>query len=140
MADRVGRGRVLIGSYLAVAAGLAVLPFTHGGPGTVIALLLVGTASGSFYPLGLALLGQRLKPAQVAPANAWYLGINCAASLASQPLSGLAMDRLGPWGLFVVGELAVLAVLTVCVLGRRVGARGQESGVKGQKDQLDAAA
>src|SRR5439155_9558766 len=34
VADRVGRGRVLLACYLAVAAGRALLPFTRGGSGT----------------------------------------------------------------------------------------------------------
>src|SRR5579871_571922 len=82
LADRLGRTAVLLGCYAVTAAGLAFLPWCAAASGWLrLWLFLVGACSGAFYPLGLAVLGERLPGPRLARANAWYLAINCCGSL-----------------------------------------------------------
>src|SRR5262249_22059400 len=81
LADRLGRTAVLFGCYGVTAVGLAVAPFCQGTPALTFWLFCIGACSGAFYPLGLALVGERTPLAGVARASAWYLAINCVGSL-----------------------------------------------------------
>jgi MFS family permease len=129
LADHLGRTSVLLGCYAATAIGLGFLPYCSAasswlGPG----LFLVGACSGAFYPLGLAILGERLPQARMARASAWYLAINCCGSLLGPAVMGTAMDRFGEPTLFLVGEAAVLGVLCVWAVTRSpLCGRGQEA-------------
>jgi MFS family permease len=111
LADRLGRTRVLFGCYLVVAAGLICLPLSGGSAWLGVWLFLLGACSSAFYPLGLALLGERVSGPGLARANAWYLALNCLGSLTGPLLMGKAMDLFGKSALFAVGEAAVLLVL-----------------------------
>jgi MFS family permease len=114
LADRWGRTAVLIGCYLVTAAGLGFLPGCGAASNWLrLWLLLVGACSGAFYPLGLAILGERLPPARLARASAWYLAINCGGSLVGPVISGMAMDYWGKPAMFLVAEGAVLSVLVL---------------------------
>jgi MFS family permease len=139
LADRVGRSAMLVGCYLVVATGLALLPFCSnftwslqaGPPWLAVWLLLVGACSGAFYPLGLALLGSRIPPSGLARASALYLGINCVGSLTGPVVTGVVMDRFGDRAMFLAGEAAVLLVLFTWV-GLRLRARRQATVPRGE--------
>ena len=111
LADRLGRVAVLFGCYGVVAIVLAASPMAGGLVWLALCLFLLGACSSAFYPLGLALLGERVAPAGLARANAWYLALNCLGSLTGPLIMGRAMDRFGKPALFAVGEGAVLIVL-----------------------------
>jgi MFS family permease len=111
LADRLGRVAVLFGCYGVVAIALAASPMAGGLVWLALCLFLLGACSSAFYPLGLALLGERVAPAGLARANAWYLALNCLGSLTGPLIMGRAMDRFGKSALFTVGEGAVLIVL-----------------------------
>ncbi|MCE9531425.1 MAG: MFS transporter [Planctomycetes bacterium] len=119
LADRLGRERVLLVCYVVVAVGLAAVPFVGQSAGLSIALLVIGIFSGAFYPLGLALLGERLPASDVARANALYLSVNCTGSLISPLISGPLMERYGPQSMFWTAEAAVLGVMLMWVVARR---------------------
>jgi MFS family permease len=111
LADRLGRLRVLLGCHTIVLAGLVMVP---GMPGVALVggwLFFLGACCGALYPLGLALLGERIPTAALARANAWYLAGNCAGSLLGPLLMGLAIDRFGLRSQFAVGAAAILLVL-----------------------------
>ena len=120
LADRLGRTAVLIGCYVLTAVGLAFLPWCSAASGWLRCwLFLVGACSGAFYPLGLAILGERLPGSRLARANAWYLAINCCGSLVGPVVSGRAMDLWDKPAIFVAGEAAVLSVLILWLALRR---------------------
>jgi MFS family permease len=119
LADRWGRLPVLLGCYALVAVSLVALPWTGSSPLLPLWLFMVGACSGAFYPLGLALLGERLPDTQLARANAWYLSLECLGSLMGPALMGLARDAAGETAMFAVGEAAVLAVPVAWLLMRR---------------------
>ena len=111
LADRLGRTAVLAGCNLVALFGIACLMISGGNGWLALCLFAVGACSGAFYPLGLALIGERTPPAGLARANAWYLAINCAGSLTGPFIAGVAMDHLGQHAMFLAGGCAVLLVL-----------------------------
>jgi MFS family permease len=111
LADRLGRTQVLVGCYLVVVLGLAVVPFCTGAFTLGFCLFVVGACSGAFYPMGLALLGQHLPPASIPRASAWYLAINCVGSLIGPFCTGVVVDRFGQQAIFAAGEVAVVLVV-----------------------------
>jgi len=111
LADRLGRQRALLGCYVIVAGGLAIVPFADRSWGMPLVLAIVGICSGAFYPLGLALMGERLTPDDLPRANAWYLSVNCFGSLISPLVSGPLMEMYGPNAMFWSAEVVILAVL-----------------------------
>ncbi len=133
LADRWGRERTLISCYVIVAAGLAIIPFAQPGEGLTFLLCIVGICSGAFYPLGLAILGDRLPDSAIPRANAWYLGVNSFGSLVSPVVLGLAMQYLGRPAMFWICESVILAILVACVFRSTVepcksGANADPSG------------
>jgi MFS family permease len=125
LADRLGRLRVLLACHAVLLAGLACLPFCTGPLGLGIWLFLMGACCAALYPLGLALLGERLPAGALARANAWYLACNCAGSLSGPALMGWAIDALGPRGQFGAGALAVVLVVANGALwGRKANRAG----------------
>lgn len=108
LADRFGRLRVLLICHAVVLAGLLFLPGCREPLGLGMALFLVGACSAAVYPLGLALMGERLAPSGLARANAWYLTCNCAGSLVGPWLTGEVCDLLGPQAMFLTAATVVL--------------------------------
>jgi MFS family permease len=113
LADRLGRTNVLVGCYAVAALGLAAVPFCSGTLGLGLWLFLVGACSGAFYPMGLAILGERLPAPSIPRANAWYLAINCVGSVVGPACTGRIMDWYGQKAMFTAGEFAVVSVLAV---------------------------
>jgi MFS family permease len=107
LADRFGRAGILAACNVLTLVGLVGLLFPSGTTWLAICLFVAGACSGAFYPLGLALLGDRVPASGLVRANGWYLAINSLGSLAGPILAGLAMDRFGRPSLFVVGVVAV---------------------------------
>jgi MFS family permease len=123
LADRLGRLAVLAGCNAVALGGIACLTIPAGTAWLALWLFAVGACSGAFYPLGLALLGERLPPAGLARANAWFLAINCAGSVTGPAAVGYVMDRFGRGAMFLAGGAAVGLVLigwgAAALLGRK---------------------
>jgi MFS family permease len=120
LGDRVGRTAALLGCYAMVLAGLAVLPTCAPGLWLIVWLFLLGGCSGAFYPLGMALLGDRESETGVAKAYAWYMILEAVGSQLGPPLMGVARDWWGEAAMFAVGETAVVLVLLAWVVVRFV--------------------
>ena len=127
LADRVGRQRVVLVCHALLLAGLAFVPWAPWTWWLVGWLFLLGASNGAMYPLGLALLGERLPPSAMARANAWYLACNCAGSLLGPLLIGLAVDSFGLPSLFPVCGAAVVLVVGVWLALSRGGVSAHES-------------
>lgn len=119
LADRLGRLRVLVACHVVLLAGLALVPALTSPVPTAAALFVLGAACGALYPLGLALLGERVEAGGLAKANAWYLACNCAGSLTGPLALGLAIDAFGLPAQFALDAAAVALVLGLAALGRR---------------------
>lgn len=99
-ADRFGKGRVLLVCGLGLAVIFALLPQRSEGAFFFGFGLLVGALAGSFYPLGLALLGSVVNRAHLGAATALFSLAFGIGSLTGPALSGLAMQHLGDSWLF----------------------------------------
>jgi MFS family permease len=121
LADRLGRLYVLLGCHALLMGALLSVRLCPGTPVLAISLFLLGTCCGALYPLGLALLGERVPPAGLARANAWYLASNCAGSLCGPVLFGWAIEWFGQPSQFLVGTIAV-----ALMVGVGIRARGEE--------------
>jgi MFS family permease len=123
VADRFGRRRVLLVCHGVVLAGLACVPWLRAALPLASWLFALGACCGALYPLGLALLGERVPPSALARANAWYLAWNCAGSLSGPVLMGLAIDAGGIRAQFAVGTAAVVLVLVLGTVADRKARR-----------------
>jgi MFS family permease len=119
LADRAGRVRVLLTCHLLVLGALALLPFLRSTVPLGSLLFVVGGSSAALYPLGLALLGERLPRTALGRANAWYLAWNCGGSLTGPVLMGLAVRAGGYHALFATAAASVALVLAGSALCRR---------------------
>jgi MFS family permease len=116
LADRLGRLRVLLGCHAVLLAALLLVRWCPGTAALSLCLFALGTCCGALYPLGLALLGDRVPPAGLARANACYLASNCAGSLCGPVLFGLAIDAFGQSSQFLAGVMSVAVVIGVWAL------------------------
>jgi MFS family permease len=119
LADRGGRVRVLLACHFLVLCGLVLVPLVTAVLPLGFLLFLVGGSCAALYPLGLALLGERLPPAALGRANALYLACNCFGSLSGPVLMGLAIRLGGSYALFATAAAAVVVVLVGSGRGRR---------------------
>ncbi len=126
LADRLGRVRVLLACHVIVLAGLVALPWCAGPVTLGVLLFVVGACCAALYPLGLALLGERVPKEALAKANASFLAWNCIGSLAGPWVTGKAIDRFGPQSMFATTTAAVLLVLVIsAIAGARQSSRGR---------------
>jgi MFS family permease len=134
LADRVGRARVLLGCYGLVLIGWGALPAC--GPSLWLALwlFLIGAGSGAFYPLGLALLGERLPGSALDRANACYLAVECAGCVAGPVVIGHARDWLGAPATCPAVQAALLLSLLLWVV-LRLSDRKRHQGVTGRASE-----
>jgi MFS family permease len=124
LADRLGRLRILLACHALLLAGLIALPLCRGPLGLGVWLFALGASCGALYPLGLALLGDRVPEASLARANAWYLASNCAGSLSGPVLMGLAIDLFGRLAQFAAAALSVVLVVAGSFVLRRARGAG----------------
>jgi MFS family permease len=100
LADHADRRAVLAGSTLASAVLVAMLSLVSVESLAIIAVIgLWGGLSFSIYPVGLALLGQRIGGGDIARANTAYSMLYILGGLVGRPLAGGAMDAFGGPGL-----------------------------------------
>jgi MFS family permease len=122
LADRVGKLPLLLACHAVLTVGLLLLPSWRAAGALWAAAFVLGACCGAQYPLGLALLGERVPAAALARANAWYLACNCAGSMTGPALMGLAIEHFGPGSEFPAGAAALALVVAVwAVWGRRRG-------------------
>jgi MFS family permease len=136
LADRLGKTPVLLLCYAAVGIGLAAVPLCGSGPALALWLFVIGGCSGSLFPIGLALLGDRLSGRALDRAYAGYMTLDCFGSVAGPACMGQAQKWSAGTGLFLAGQ-AVVALLLLSwsglrLLGYNAGVRDQESGVRSQ--------
>lgn len=114
LSDRLPRHQVLLGAaILALGASLLVPLLTTFSLVALIAAVSAFMAlANSLYPISLALIHDRLESGQVLPANATLLLAMGIGTIFGPLIGPVAMEVLGPPGLFVFISL----VLTVLLL------------------------
>jgi len=122
LADRLGKLPLLLACHAVLTVGLLLLPSCRATGPLWASAFVLGACCGAQYPLGLALLGERVPAAALARANAWYLACNCAGSMTGPALMGLAIERFGAGAEFPAGAAALALVVAVwAIWGRPQG-------------------
>ncbi|MEQ8745708.1 MFS transporter [Pyruvatibacter sp.] len=112
LADKFDRRYVLAGCAAVGIAGPLLIPFTAGQPMLLYPVLFVyGGVVVGLYTVGLALLGQRFRGADLAAANAAFVVMYSLGALVGPAAGGVAMDINNPNGLMVA-----LTVIAACAL------------------------
>jgi len=112
LTDRMNRQHLLALCAATGIVGAIVTPFAVGIPLLLYCVLLVwgGWALG-IYSVGLTLLGEKFKGADLASANAGFIMSYCMGLLAGPAIEGVALDAWNPHGLLVVlGGISVAYV------------------------------
>ncbi|HEY0301215.1 MAG TPA: MFS transporter [Rhizomicrobium sp.] len=118
LADRFDRRMLLIVCALAGMAGAALTPFAIHAPPLMYALLFFwGGIIMGIYTIGLTLVGERFKGAELASANAAYVMLYAGGLFAGPMAGGFALDAWNPHGL--MAELCLVAALYVAFLALR---------------------
>jgi MFS family permease len=96
LADHVNRQRLLMACFLFTVAGFVILPqvvaMSIGGPLFVFTL---GGIEGMIYAMGVILLGQRFRGAELASASVLFTGMWGAGTMFGPIIVGAGMDLLG---------------------------------------------
>lgn len=123
-ADRVGRLRLLIVCVAVGAACALALPGLLHSPALLWPVLFLwGGTTVSLYTLGLALLGDHFRADALPAANAMLVIAYCLGGVAGPPLTGAAMEALGPQAMpqtqALLCALFVAAIAVGWLRGRR---------------------
>ncbi|WP_035716236.1 MFS transporter [Azorhizobium doebereinerae] len=125
VSDKIDRRYLLLFCASMGTLGAAVLPFIPVDTlGFKVAMFLVTGIVGSIYTIGLALLGERFRGADLAAANAAFVMLYSIGLVIGPPLVGFGMDAYNPYGFAVVvaGLLGLyVAVVVACLV--RAGMR-----------------
>ena len=123
MADHFDRRAVLAGCSAASAALMVLLPFVPAqSHGVVAVILLWGGISFAIYPVGLALMGQRISGGDIARGNTAFSMLYIVGGLVGRPLAGAAMDVFGDPGLgWTLAGFYAAAALAALLAMRRPG-------------------
>lgn len=125
LADRLNRLLFVVACVVLLILGVLTVPLSiHLWPWVWLHFLLIGGVLGGLYTVGLILLGERFKGADLASASSafglmWGIGM-----IAGPPLAGLGMRLYDPHGLIVVIALLLLAFLPLPVMAWARGRRG----------------
>lgn len=122
LADRSDRHRML--GALGVLSGLGALALPLALRHELLLgamVMLLGGAVLAFYTVGLALLGQRFRAADLAVANATFIMLYETGTFVGPGLAGAAMDLWQPHGL--IGAVAAVSMLFAVLAFARAGQR-----------------
>jgi len=120
LADHMRRQRLLLACLLLTMVGFAVLPqlvtLPIAGPAFAFGL---GGVEGMIYALGVILLGQRFRGAELAAASVLYTGMWGAGTMLGPALVGAGMDLFGDYSLPYLIAAIYAVYLPVYFVARR---------------------
>ncbi len=115
-ADRLDQRLMIIGCVVVIMAGCLALPFVIGDTMLLWAdMLAMGAAMGGFYTVGMVMLGQRFKGADLAAANAVFVVTWGLGSVGGPTITGAAMEQWGASAMPYVVIAFCLAYLPLAV-------------------------
>ena len=118
LADHMNCMTLMLLAVVTLAFGAAALPWAISStPWNAVLLLVVGAAYGAIYSISLVLVGRRFKGADLGPVMTARSILFCVGSMAGPPISGGAMDWVGPDGLPWSLLVMCLLVLPLPVVG-----------------------
>ena len=118
LTDRVNGMLLMLAMVVLMAVCSASLPLTIAHtPWNALALLGFGAAMGGVYTISLAMTGRRFEGPDLGRAATARGILFCIGALLAPPLSGIAMDGLGPNGLPISLTAMILLVLPLPLIG-----------------------
>lgn len=120
LADHMHRHKLLLACIVLTIAGFLLLPAIIQAPvaGPVFVFAL-GGVEGMIYALGVILLGQRFRGAELAAASVLYTGMWCAGTMFGPVVVGAGMDIFGDNAMSFLLATIYLIYLPVFLLTRR---------------------
>lgn len=127
-ADKFGKVRVLFISSLIVALVFFLMPQSVSWQSFLIYGALLGAAAGSFYPVGLSIIGELVRPEKLGAANALFSLMFGIGSLTGPTVSGYAMNQFGyGWLFYLPASLTIFFCLIVIISELRMSKRANPS-------------
>jgi MFS family permease len=116
LSDKISRFTLTIGVAVAFIVLVMMMPvaLTVPSAASILAFLLGGVILG-FYTLGLAVIGERIRPEDLAAANAAFLVMYQAGSIIGPFAAGVAMT-ISPVTGFVAIMTGLMVICTVAVI------------------------
>ena len=129
LADRMDPRRLIVACTVASLGAALLLPLAIGQPVLQWPLLIVwGAALGGFYTLGMIMMGQRFRGADLAAVNAAFVVMWGIGGISGPALSGAAMDIFGREALPAFVAASCLVFLPVVVLRYLASRRASNAG------------
>ena len=126
LADHIGGRIMIIGSTILVAIPCSMLPFIMDMPFVLWpALLVIGSALGGFYTIGMVMMGRRFKGADLVAVNAAFVAFWALGSIAGPATTGIAIDATTVDAMPVVVVAACLLYLPLAIIRLIKGAPEQ---------------
>jgi MFS family permease len=117
LADRLDARRLIVVCTVISFGAALLLPLAIGRPALQWPLLLLwGAALGGFYTLGMIMMGQRFRGADLAAVNAAFVVLWGVGGIGGPALTGTAMDLFGPGALPAVVAASCILFLPVPVV------------------------
>lgn len=120
IADHTSRRLASIVTAAIIVAGAIAYPLMLPamGPPFWVMMFVWGGVSWGMYTLGLALLGERFQPAQLAAANAAFVMMYEVGSITGPVVSGAALDRWPVMGLPTAVAIVAAIFIVIAVAQR----------------------
>jgi MFS family permease len=117
LADRMDARRLIVVCTGVSLAAAVMLPLAIGRPALQWPLLVLwGAALGGFYTLGMVMMGQRFRGADLAAVNAAFVVVWGIGGITGPALTGAAMDVIGANALPAFVAASCLVFLPVVVV------------------------
>ncbi|MEW6127584.1 MAG: MFS transporter [Acidobacteriota bacterium] len=108
-ADKFGKIRVLFISSVIVAVVFLLMPQSSNWQSFLIYGAVLGAAAGSFYPVGLSIIGELVRHEKLGAANALFSLMFGIGSLIGPTVSGYTMNQFGyGWLFYLPASLTIL--------------------------------
>jgi len=126
LADRVNRSVMAVAAVAALALALALIPWAlDTGQAAIVFFFVFGGVRAAVYIVGIVLVGQSFRGADLAAASTAFTVMWNIGALAGPSGAGMAMDAVGGDGLMLALALAVgLSVPGLAALALRSGRSG----------------
>jgi predicted MFS family arabinose efflux permease len=120
LSNRIGRGRVILGSLAAFVALTALTALATGASAFLVARFVTAVGASGIVPIALALIGDRVPYAERGRALGWLFGA-MAGGIAFGSSAGALLEPVVGWrGLFLGVAVLALVVLAGLVPKRTV--------------------
>lgn len=123
-ADRFGKRKVLLVCAFLVVGIFVAMPMSSKWQSFLVTGALLGAVAGSFYPIGLSLIGETVSRNKLGAATSLFTLVFGIGSLIGPTLSGFAMSHLGDqWLFYLPATLTAAFCLEVIILSNQAKGR-----------------